>query len=147
MAAIKEWFGLYNVILNWIKTNWGEGAMEDYSRHIAHSCFKEEIGAIRSGGLKEIESRLVCPMRKDGGMVDAESTASQCIICVRKCPSLQFNSISANPNFKNMKDSCEFDFCVNEVIAQECGLVFKGEMLDDGCRWFFFAGENPGGDL
>lgn len=137
MAAINEWFGLYNVILNWVKSQDGEEAMKAYSRYIGEHCYKSQIESIREEGLSAIESQLVHPMRMDGGEIGVTIQDGTCCVDVHQCPSLMFNSQSDNPHFKNLRDACTFDFCVNEAIARECGLAFSGHMTESGCHWQF----------
>lgn len=139
MAAIKEWFGLYNVLFNWFHKNHGEKGFEAYARHIANTCYPDTVASFKAGGLPAVKAYFEEQFRVDGGQIDAYIVDDVLTICVNKCPAMEYMKNSTNPYFTPTSRVCRFDAIVNGVLAAKSGLSFEQKYTDENgkCIWEF----------
>ena len=139
MAAIKEWFGLYNVMFNWFEKNHGERGFEAYTRHIANTCYPDVIDSFKKGGLEAVKTYYEDLFHKDDGQIDAYIVDNVLTISVNKCPAYHFMRNSANPYFMPTQKVCRFDEIINSVLASKSGLDFEQKYTDHNskCIWEF----------
>jgi len=139
MAAIKEWFGGFNVIFNWIEKQFGPAALEAYWRHIAATCYTEVIAKFKSEGLDGVRDYFEDIFKKDGGLIETTRQPGCLTIKVIKCPAFMFMNTSDNPCFVPIKNYCRHDEIINARLAQQSGLNFRMTACTHHgqCTWEF----------
>ena len=139
MAAIKEWFGGFNVIFNWFEKQFGREALEVYWRHIADTCYDDVIGKFQREGLIGVRDYFEDIFRKDGGKIETCLQDRHLTIRIIQCPAFMFMNSSDNPHFLPIKDYCRHDAVVNECLAQRSGLTFRMTACNNHgqCEWEF----------
>lgn len=139
MAPIKEWFGGYNVIFNWIEEKYGYDALEQYWRFIAESCFGDIKGISDGNELTGLKDYYECTFAKDDGEYVSEIIDGKLTFEIKKCPDYQFMLSSSNPYFKPIKNYCRHHEVINSVIAEKAGCSFcMTECNNNGaCKWIF----------
>jgi len=139
LAAIKEWFGLYNVIFNWFEKNHGEKGFMAYAAHIANTCYPEVIEDFKRGGLEAVKAYYEDLFHKDDGQIDSYIVDDVLTISVNKCPAYNFMKNSPNPHFIPTQKVCRFDEIVNGTLAAKSGMVFEQKYTGHNgkCIWEF----------
>jgi len=139
MAAIKEWFGAFNVIFNWFEKQFGREALEAYWRHIADTCYDDVVKKFQGEGLAGVRDYFEDIFRKDGGKLETSLQDKRLTIRIIQCPAFMFMNDSDNPHFVPIKDYCRHDAIVNERLAQKSGLAFRMTACTHHgqCEWEF----------
>ena len=139
MAAIKEWFGLYNVIFNWIENKYGYSALEDYWEFIAKSCCEEAVEKVSRDGLEGIKQYYEHTFDLDQAGYSSKYEEGNLVFEISKCPDYEFMNSSGNVHFKPVKNYCRHHEVINNFIAEQCGLSFSMPHCGNHgtCRWVF----------
>lgn len=139
MAAIKEWFGAYNVIFNWFKQNYGNNAFDEYCRHIGSTCYEYVIKRFKREKLEGIKRYYQELFNKDEGKIECYMEDKKLTINIIECPAYAFLKSSSNPYFAPTDSLCKFDLIINKIIAEKSGFDFSmDECNKDGkCKWVF----------
>lgn len=103
MAAIKEWFGGFNVIFNWIEKQFGHAALEAYWRHIAATCYTDVIAQFKRAGLEGVQDYFEDIFKKDGGLIETTRQPRSLTIKIVQCPAFMFMRNSPNHYFAPIK--------------------------------------------
>lgn len=90
MAPIKEWFGLYNVVYNWIEKNYGYNALEEYWMFMTENCFEDVAETFKDGGLSAIKDYYEYTFNLDNGECRSCLEDEKLTIEVIKCPDYEF---------------------------------------------------------
>ena len=139
MAAIKEWFGAYNVIFNWIDKKYGYNALEDYWKHLAETCFNDVIEKFKIEGIECMEQYFKHAFDMDDGQYLTKLEGNKLIFEVVKCPDYEFMESSKNKYFKPVNKYCKHHEIINSIIAYKSGYEFQMTECDNNgkCKWTF----------
>jgi|LSQX01.1.fsa_nt_gb hypothetical protein len=139
MAPIKEWFGLYNVIYNWLEKNYGYNALEEYWEFMTENCFKGVAEKFKDDGLCAIKDYYEHTFSLDDGACSSCLEDEKLTIEVTKCPDYEFMKSSPNPHFVPIKSYCKHHEVMNRILAEKSGHTFCMRECDNKghCIWIF----------
>jgi len=100
MAAIKEWFGLYNIIYDWFEKNYGYQKLEEYWKYIARSCYSSLAAEFRDKGPEYVRDYFETIFEKDGGQAIGTVRKGRVTVEVLESPDVRWLKAFDNPAFK-----------------------------------------------
>lgn len=139
MAAIREWFGLYNIIYDWFERNCGYPELEEYWRNIARNCYADLAVRFREKGPDYVKEYFEGIFQEDGGQAASVVGGDDVTIEVLESPDVKWMQAFDNPHFKTVPYYFNHYEIIFGEIARMAGLEF--EMLKKGedglCKWRF----------
>lgn len=137
MSAIKEWFGIYNMIFRHIKNIFGDDELDEYIKYIADTAYDDVSIEFERTGIKGIRDRYQSNFKKDGGEVSSEVMEAQVKIDIDVCPAYKYMLDSNNPFDKPEKNFCDYCIKLNSQIISNagCKLVVTDCDKNGKCKW------------
>jgi len=86
MAAIREWYGGYNIIYNWFKRNYGVEELQNYWHYLADEVYKPMLTDRFKKGTQDIADYFHEIIEADEGKVETEVTDNEVTIDIKECP-------------------------------------------------------------
>ena len=139
MAAIKEWFGLYNIMYDWFEKKYGYQELEEYWSYIARSCYADLAVKFREKGPEYIRDYYESIFLADGGKAKGVVHGNEVVVEVLESPDIKWMQAFDNPNFKTVPYYFNHYEVIFREIAKMAGIEFDMlENREDGkCRWAF----------
>lgn len=137
MSAIREWFGIYNMIFRHIKETFGDGELEEYLQYLGDTAYEDVSADFVKNGFSRISERYVGNFIKDGGEASAAADGDKLDIKVAQCPAFGYMLGSANPYDRPEEYYCQCCIKLNSRILSNAGYSLEVSDVDnDGrCRW------------
>ncbi|MCK5567272.1 MAG: hypothetical protein KAI62_05125 [Actinomycetia bacterium] len=121
----KDFHGVMNYLIKFIRDNHGEQHMETFFTRTAAYIYKPLIERIKKNNLIEMKKHLEKVFTMEGGKFDIDYKNGEIIFKVNRCPAIW--------NIKDHNNKIDKDFCkcstelVNKSIAKECNYNFSVE--------------------
>lgn len=143
MAAIKEWFGLYNIMYDWIEKRFGYNELEGYWKFIAISCYADLAKKFKEKGPDYISDYFKNYFLSDEGKVKVTVDKGAIVMEVIESPDIKWMQAFDNPNFKTVPYYFNHYEVIFGEIAKMAGIEFEMlEKRDNGkCKWVFYNSE------
>lgn len=137
MSAIREWFGIYNMMFRHIKDKFGEDELEEFLKQLGDTAYDDVSADFKTNGINQIRERYVSNFIKDGGKATAALAGEKLEIEVDACPDYEYMLNSANPNDKPEQYYCECCKRLNSRILTNAGYALEVSDIDNHgrCRW------------
>jgi hypothetical protein len=137
MSAIKEWFGIYNMIFRHLKNNYGEDELEDYLKYLGDKAYCDISAEYREKGIEWIKERYTENFKKDGGTAIDSFADGIMKMEVESCPAYGYMNASDNPYDKPEIYFCDCCVKLNKRILRNAGYLLEvSECNNNGkCRW------------
>ncbi|MEG1524795.1 MAG: hypothetical protein RRZ24_06145 [Clostridia bacterium] len=86
MSAIREWYGLYSLIYNFMEDEFGYEALVDYWRYIGEKVYSDEADRFRTGGMPYIRDYFKSRIEVDDGIATFDVDEHHVVVDIQKCP-------------------------------------------------------------
>jgi hypothetical protein len=86
MAAIREWYGGYNIIYNWFEKNYGYDGLEKYWHYLAKEVYKPLLSEKFQEGPQSIADYFHEIIEEDDGTVKTDVEGNSVTIDIVECP-------------------------------------------------------------
>jgi hypothetical protein len=139
MAAIKEWFGLYNIMYDWFEKNYGYQELEEYWRFVARTCYTKLAAEFKEKGPGYVKDYYEMIFAEDGGKAVGTVCKDEVTIEVLESPDIKWMKAFDNPAFKPVPYYFNHYEVIFGEIAQMAGLDFKMLSIrkNGKCKWTF----------
>jgi hypothetical protein len=125
MAPIREWYGLYSIMYNWIEDKYGYNDLVDYWKYIAGEIYTDVAENFKQGGFPYICDYFKKIIEIDEGVVEFELADNHITIDIKESPDYKWQKFF-DAGFSMPRDHY---FRVYEVIygevAKKAGLKFE----------------------
>jgi hypothetical protein len=137
MSAIKEWFGIYNMLFRHMKETYGEQELRDYLDYLADTAYSDVSSSFKAKGLAQISERYTDNFIKDGGMALRSEENGILGISVISCPAYSYMLASRNPYDKPEQYYCDCCCRLNSRILSNSGYLLEvTDISNNGkCVW------------
>jgi hypothetical protein len=119
----KDFHGILNYLIKFIRENHGEKHLKSFFTESAAYVYRPLIRRIKDNGLIEMKKHLEKTFKMEDGEFDLKFNNNRITFIVKKCPAIWF--------MKDKRIEIDKDFCkysteaVNKSMAGECGYNFK----------------------
>ena len=128
MAAIREWYGGYNIIYNWFEKNYGYDALQEYWHYLAKEVYQPLLTETFEKGPEAIAKYFHEIIEEDEGTVETEVTGNSVTVEIKECPDYIWQHYFSDMPF-GIADSNEHYYRSYEVIygdiAEMTGYQFE----------------------
>lgn len=140
MAAIKEWFGLYNIIYTWIKENYGYDELVEYWKNIATKVYPKLAEDFRTKGFTFIKDYFEQIFAADDGKAVGAVEKDGVTITVIESPDVKWTQSFGYSSFQLQPFYFDHYKYVYGQVADMAGLDFEMiEQQPDGQCVFRFS--------
>lgn len=145
MAAITEWFGIYNMIFRYMKNKFGEKELMKYIGDTAQKVYDDLSEEFKANGISGIKGYYGRNFIEDGGNVNIVSDGNTLVFQIAQCPAYQYMLNSENPYDKPEPYFCNCCIEINTIIVKNSGCMLTVTDCDckGKCKWS--VKENKGG--
>lgn len=149
MSAIKEWFGIYNMLFRHMKETFGEQELREYLEYLADTVYADVSEDFAANGLVRISQRYIDNFIKDGGIASVDGGEAAVVsdngtlsLRIDKCPAYGYMLTSENPYDKPEQYFCDCCSRLNSRILSnaDCQLFITDISRDGKCNWRIVKG-------
>lgn len=137
MSAIKEWFGIYNMIFRHMKSEYGDKGLKDYITYIADNAFKDTSENFKVHGLKAVMEKYMNDYIKDDCDAQSSIKDNRLYINVNSCAAYKYMLNSENPYDRPEDYYCDSCIELNKKILENSGfkLIVQDCSKTGKCKW------------
>lgn len=137
MSAIKEWFGIYNMLFRHMKETFGENELNEYLEYLGDTAYADVSADFAENGIERISERYMDNFIKDGGKAAATVDRNVLDIYIEACPAFEYMLASSNPYDKPEQYYCDCCRKLNYRILANAGYGLEvSDISNSGsCRW------------
>ena len=139
MSAVKEWFGVYNIVFKHIRETYGMKELDQYIKYIADEANSDISEQMRGKPVRVSAEWFAGNFTKDGADFDLSESDGKAEIAMRHCAAFDYMEHSTNPYDKPDDYYCHCCKKLNEQICANAGITLDIADADKKgkCRWTF----------
>jgi hypothetical protein len=137
MSAIREWFGIYNMLFRHMKDTFGEDELKEYLKYLGDTAYKDVSDDFSINGLERICERYTANFVKDGGKASASMEGEKLVIGVDECPAFNYMLNSENPYDKPEEYYCDCCCRLQSRVLENAGYELDISDINHqgSCKW------------
>lgn len=130
MAAIREWYGGYNIIYNWFEKRFGYAELENYWHYLAEEVYKPLLTEKFQEGPQAIADYFHEIIEEDEGKVETIVDENSVTVDIKECPDYIWQHFYSDMPY-GIADNNEHYYKSYEVIYGDVAKFagYKFEML------------------
>lgn len=127
MSAIREWYGLYNIMYNWIEENYGYKDLEDYWKYVADEVYSDLAESFKEKGLTYIRDYFKKIIEVDEGVVNFDLIEDKIVVDIIESPDYKWQKFFYNSKFLPGPNYFKSYDVIYGEVAKKAG--FRYELL------------------
>ena len=125
MAAINEWFGLYNIIYSFVEQNYGYGELTEYWKNTAKTVYAKLAEDFKKQGLPYIKTYFEETFAKDEGSASGSIDADGVTISITESPDVKWTQAYEYDSFKLKPWYFDHYKYIYGQVAEMAGMDFE----------------------